>query len=130
MGSRTEEEKVTKTKVVNVKSNKPHDIYVGRGRGPIGDLGNPFSHLLYGIATYKAKDLPEALQKHKDWLEGRLVIPELAALREVVLRRIPNLQGMTLGCFCRPAEGFRGRWLCHAQTLAAMADRIKPEEVE
>lgn len=105
------------TKVVNKYHGEPYDIYVGRGQGSI--WGNPFSHKEGTLAHHKVASQEEAVLAYDRWVRTK---PEL-------MRRIPELRGRTLACFCRPKNGFQGRLLCHAQVLAALADGIRPEDV-
>lgn len=104
------------TRVTNVHY-EACDVFVGRG----GSLfGNPYSHREDTLAAYKVATREEALAKYTEWLKSQ---PTLLAL-------IPSLRGKSLGCYCRPAKGFRGKLMCHAQIIAGLADGIPPEEVE
>ena len=106
------------TRVVNKYHSESYDVYVGRGQGSI--WGNPFSHKEGTLAHFKVASQEEAVRAYERWIRTR---PEL-------MRRIPELRGRTLACFCRPKGGFQGRLLCHAQVLAALADGVRPEDVE
>lgn len=101
-----------------------YDVYIGRGKcpktGKRGIWGNPFSHKPGTLAKYKAKDLADSLQKHRDWLLNQ---PELMA-------KLHELKDKTLGCWCRPKGGFKGKWLCHGQTYISLIKGITPEEVD
>lgn len=111
------------TRVVNVMvPGVTYDVYIGRPNrrfGLNGKWGNPFSHKAHANAIL-CDTREEAITRYRDWLLGR---PELLAA-------IPELKGKTLGCWCRPAQGFRGKLYCHGQILAALADGIDPLEVE
>lgn len=82
--------------VVHCKKSK-FDVYVGRGHGSI--WGNPFV-----IGVDGTRD--QVIEKYRAWIQTR---PEL-------LKRIPELKGKTLGCWCAPKK-------CHAEVLAEMANK-------
>jgi hypothetical protein len=100
------------TTVVNL-TRASYDVYIGRpGKGKPArqcPWGNPF--VLGGDG-----DRATVLAKYEQWIMRQ---PQLLA-------RLGELRGKRLGCFCRPAEGFRGRVLCHGQILAALADGCRP----
>ncbi len=89
------------TKVVHCKI-EPYDIYIGRP----SEWGNPFSHLDIPNAI-KCQTRDEAVARYKEWL---LTKPEL-------LKRLPELKGKILGCWCSPNH-------CHGHILAEMADAL------
>lgn len=76
-------------KVVNIEVTLDYDVYIGRP----GFWGNPFK-------IGKDGDRAEVLKKYRAWLPQQ---PEL-------LRRLPELQGKTLGCYCKPED-------CHGDIL-------------
>ena len=89
------------TTVVN-RRVEPFDIYIGRG----SIWGNPYTHLTGATrAKYFVGSRDEAIEKYREHL---MDTPEL-------LRRIPELRGKRLGCYCKPAA-------CHGDILAEMAD--------
>lgn len=77
------------TTVVNIRYNA-YDIYIGRaGRGQDGYFGNPF-RLMPGEAR------GSTLERYKAYFNDRISIdPEFK-------RRIMELKGKILGCFCKP----------------------------
>jgi len=83
-----------KTKVVHCKK-EDYDVYIGRN----SIWGNPFS-----TGTYGRKGV---IMKYRVWLESQ---PQL-------LKRLKDLKGKTLGCWCKPLE-------CHGDVLAELADRL------
>lgn len=83
---------MNKTTVVHCKHDK-YDVYIGRG----SIWGNPFTVGMYGRKG--------AIQKYRQWLETQ---PHL-------VKKIPDLKGKRLGCWCRPFP-------CHGDVLAALAD--------
>ena len=82
-------------------------------------FGNPFKVQVFGRA--------QAVALHRAWLDGETISPDvrtkagltleaLTAARAVVLRRLPQLRGLSLGCYCaQPAPGEPD--LCHAAYL-------------
>jgi hypothetical protein len=106
------------TTVINIKSGKPYDEYVGReikrGKHNLeeSDWANPFK-------VGRDGTLEEVLQKYERYLlEER---PDLIA-------RLHELRGRPLACWCAP----EGRILtkgdplcCHGQVLARLADELE-----
>jgi hypothetical protein len=70
--------------------------------------------------------LPRVVALHRAWLLGEPVDvetgPRLAALREEVLRRLPELRGHNLACWCPQAKPGRPD-ICHALVLMELANR-------
>lgn len=97
----------TQTTVVNIKTCFTDNVYIGRaGHGQDGYFGNPFknSTRAINIAMYKMYFL------------GRLGIdPEFK-------RRVHELKGKKLGCFCHPLP-------CHGDVIAeylnSLNDNVK-----
>jgi hypothetical protein len=87
-----------RTKVVHVKVAR-YDVYIGRA--------NPRNHLPASIWRNPFKG-PHAIERYRKWL----MAPAQAWLR----KRLPELRGKILGCWCRPLE-------CHGDVLAKVADR-------
>lgn len=85
-----------KTRVVNIKSGEPYDVYIGRG----SKWGNP-----YRIGPDGSRD--DCLNGYFEYL---LHSPRL-------IMCLPELQGKRLGCFCKPSQ-------CHGDILAALADLL------
>lgn len=86
------------TRIVNLRVEK-YDVYIGRaGHGHDGYFGNPFS--LDGTASRVS-----VLLRYERWFYDRLDSdPEFK-------RRIHELKGKVLGCFCHPR-------LCHGHIIA------------
>lgn len=108
----------TKTTVVHVTKSR-YDVYIGRGQDPRrlltsededndvdGKWGNPFRIGRDGTRQ-------ECIQKYREWIVNQ---PELMAA-------LPELQGMRLGCWCRPG-------LCHGDILAELADKTVDDKVD
>lgn len=72
-------------------------LYIGRP----GPWGNPYSHEKDNLALYKVRNRAEAIECYEAWLLNR---PDLLA-------RLSELNGMWLGCWCRPKA-------CHGEVLA------------
>lgn len=102
------------TTVVSIRTadESEYDILVDRST----PFGNPFSHLSTECtsAIYRATSRYDAIRKHSQWLRQ----PEQAGLLERVKR---ELAGKVLACHCGENEIKRG--MCHAVTLARIADR-------
>ncbi len=81
------------TKVVHCKKH-PYDIYIGRP----SKWGNPFE-------IGKDGTRKEVIEKYKNWILGQ---PNL-------LDSLHELEGKTLGCFCKPKE-------CHGDILIELLD--------
>jgi hypothetical protein len=86
------------TKVVNIRYEE-YDVYIGRkGRGHDGYFGNPF---VLQIGEQRGS----SLEKYRVYFYERLETdPEFR-------RRIHELKGKTLGCFCKP-------YPCHGDIIA------------
>ena len=83
------------TTVINVKTGKRYDIYIGRG----SKWGNPF-HM------YSEKDRENVIEKYRKYLKSK---PDLIAAAKI------ELKNKILGCYCAPKS-------CHGDILAAIAD--------
>lgn len=89
-----------KTTVVNIYK-EPYDVYIGRaGKGQDGYFGNPFPLRNVDLAARK-----ECLDEYRKYFYERLrTNPEFK-------RRVLELKGKRLGCFCKPQ-------LCHGDVIA------------
>lgn len=103
------------TNVINIKHQKTwrQDGVEYIGRGSI--FGNP-----YMIGKDGTRDI--VIKKYTEWFYEK--IQELSFHKSVL-----NLKDKTLGCYCRPSDGFQGQLLCHGQIIAAYLDDIEPEDV-
>jgi hypothetical protein len=83
------------TRVVNLR-REPHDVYIGRpGKGQNGYFGNPFGVQEFGTA---------AMELYETYFRYRIKTDTEFS------RRVLDLQGKTLGCFCRPG-------ICHGDVI-------------
>lgn len=107
--------------VVNIKLGQDYDVYVGRaGQGQSGTFGNPYKSWTLGGGHEGTR---EAIRRF-----GHLFKAQLEG-DEVFAAQVEALRGKRLGCFCRPAEGFRGQLLCHAQVIAGYLNGCAPQEI-
>jgi len=104
------------TCVVNINLGEVYDVYCGRG----SPYGNEWSHRHGTQAKHIVPTLGEAIWQYEQDL---LKKPELVAQMK------GECTGKRLGCFCRPAKGFRGKLMCHCQIIAGLCDGVRPEEV-
>lgn len=110
------------TRVANIRDlppGFPDTVYVGRpGNGQSGYFGNP---------VVPGRVCPICRQVHAR-PEDTLGCFAVYARRRVETdptyrRRIADLRGKTLVCFCAPRP-------CHGDVLAALADELAPIEVD
>ena len=91
-----------KTRVVNLRQ-EDYDVYIGRaGRGQDGYFGNPFP---LGRQSRGA-----TIERYRGYFLNRLRTDERFA------RRVRELKGHTLGCFCKPHP-------CHGDVIAEYLDK-------
>lgn len=84
-------------KVVNLRFST-FDVYIGRaGKGQDGYFGNPF-------VLEREADRESVLRRYREYFYARLEVDE------EFKRRIHELDGKTLGCFCKPK-------LCHGDII-------------
>lgn len=91
------------SKVVNINSGEPYDIYVGRG----SKWGNPFSHLPNTSAPWPVESREDALRAYEDYLINKR--HDLVAAAKIELR------GKILACHCKPLD-------CHGDILFKIAN--------
>lgn len=84
------------TRVINIRSGKPYDIYIGRP----SRWGNPF-------VTGRDGTRAVVIGRYELWLQTQ---PSLLA-------DLHTLRGKTLACWCKPAP-------CHGDVLARLADSL------
>jgi Domain of unknown function (DUF4326) len=87
------------TRVINIKSKKPYDVYIGNRIRfhPQSMWGNPYSVKKYGRE--------KAVQLYREKL---LASP-------LLLSQIHELRDKTLGCWCKPDK-------CHGDVLVELVD--------
>lgn len=108
------------TKVVNIRKEKC-DVYIGRG----SQFGNPYTHLPIEKtkAGIQVKSRQEAIEKYREYFYD-LIENDPEFLDEVL-----RLKDKVLGCYCKPANGFCGKLLCHGQIIAGFLDDVLPESI-
>jgi len=98
----TDAPRTSPTRVVNLRSGEPSDIYIGRAnaryRLPRSPWANPFR---IGPDGHQE----QVLAKYRAWLMEQ---PGL-------LSQLPSLRGKILACWCKPLA-------CHGDILAELAD--------
>lgn len=94
---------MAKTRVVHVMREK-YDVYIGRP----GPFGNPYSHKPGTRAEFTVSTVEEAVSKYREYI---LQKPEL-------LEALPELQGKTLGCWCKIPENPNAP--CHGDVLVEL----------
>ena len=128
--SRTRSNKEETTFVLNISQSREEVkelqsqgryVYCGRTKGKVsnegtGFWGNPFPEKLFG--------LKECIKLHKEWLhngeEANTKLAE-AGSSELIgkgserLKRVSELKGKALGCYCKPKA-------CHCDYLAELAN--------
>lgn len=83
------------TKVINISSGEPYDVYIGRG----SRWGNPFV-----IGVHGSRE--ECIEQFK-----QLLIND-----ENLIKDIDKLEGKVLGCHCKPK-------LCHGDIYCDILNR-------
>jgi len=94
------------TNVINIKTNEPYDVYIGRG----SIYGNPYTHIKnrQTKATYIVATRKEAMEKYREYLLNN----------KELLARLEELRGKTLGCFCKPKS-------CHGDIIIDLLSKHK-----
>lgn len=101
------------TTVVSLRHDT-YDVYIGRaGKGQGGYFGNP-----YRPRDRSAQAVRECLEDYRRHFLGRVNNdPEFR-------RRVLELRGKRLGCFCAPPGGLTAAapFVCHGQVIAEWLD--------
>ena len=99
---------MTRTKVVNIAKAEEYDIYIGRtGHGYDGYFGNPFK-----VPPYTRSESIEAYNKY-----ARERVSKDPEFR----KRVKELYGKRLGCFCKPLA-------CHGDVLVKLTHQLNMED--
>lgn len=90
--------------------NEPYDIYIGRG----SKWGCPYTIIKDRptLASEIVDSKEEALSKYKEYVLNN---PEL-------IESLDELEGMTLGCFCKPEK-------CHGDILLELLTKKKLQKM-
>lgn len=81
----------------------PNSVSVARP----GKWGNPFR-----VGDFGIPDQAAAVERYREWLDGRVVGPERPASFE-------ELRGKNLACWCKPGSP------CHADVLLELANEVR-----
>lgn len=83
-----------------------YDVYIGRP----SKWGNPYTHLKdnHTLAEFVVSTREEAIAKYREYILGK---PEL-------LNDLHELEGKTLGCWCKPDS-------CHGDVLLELLSKEK-----
>ena len=87
-------------RVVHCKKEE-FDIYIGRG----SVWGNPYSHKEGTLAEHVVGSRQEAIEKFEEYLLSN----------DELMRKLPELKGKVLGCWCKPKS-------CHGDILLKYAN--------
>ena len=100
-----EDKKQTPTRVINLYK-EPYDVYIGRG----SKWGNPYTTIQDKdtMASEIVETSEEAISKYREHV---LNTPEL-------MESLDELEGKTLGCFCKPKP-------CHGDVLLELLTQKK-----
>lgn len=100
--------------VVNKKYYKQDCEYVGRP----SKLGNPYSHLDYGIAKFRCRTVEESISKYRYWIYQQIKLGNQDVKQE--LRRLIKIAkdgDLILGCWCVPFTD------CHAEIIKELIQK-------
>lgn len=90
------------TTVINLYKTRDYDVYIGRaGKGQDGYFGNP----------YKAGTRAENIKMFKAYFLAKLKTDPMFR------KRVLELKGKTLGCFCKPQA-------CHGDVIAKYLNNL------
>lgn len=91
------------TRVINIYKDRNYDEYIGRaGKGHDGYFGNP----------YKTENRAYNIKMFRAYFKARIKTdPEFK-------RRVHELKGKTLGCFCKPQD-------CHGDVYVEYLNKLK-----
>lgn len=91
------------TTVVNIYKDRNFDEYIGRaGKGKDGYFGNP----------YKAGTREENIKMYRAYFKAKIKTDP------VFKKRVHELKGKVLGCFCKPQA-------CHGDVIAEYLNKLK-----
>lgn len=100
------------TTVLNIYHGKPADVYIGRaGRGEDGYFGNPHPVGRSCPICKVEHQQEEAVEAYRVTFKARIEKdPEFK-------RRVTELRGKSLGCFCKPKP-------CHGDVIAEFLNTL------
>jgi hypothetical protein len=93
------------TKIVHC-NKEPYDVYIGRP----SKWGNPYTHHAdkETLAEFIVETRDEAIKKYKEYILNN----------EALLNDLHELEGKTLGCWCKPNS-------CHGDVLIELIEKNK-----
>jgi hypothetical protein len=94
--------------VININSEKPYDVYIGRP----SKWGNPFSHEDDNLAQFKVATRREAVEKYEIWIRDN----------PLLMGDLWELEDRVLGCWCKPK-------CCHGDILIKLLQEKKLEGI-
>lgn len=83
------------TTIINKRSGKPYDVYIGRG----SKWGNPFLIRVHGTRE-------EVLEMYRQYILSN----------EELMNSLPELKDKILACYCKPLK-------CHGDILIELIDK-------
>lgn len=95
-------------RVVNLNKEN-YDVFIGRG----SKWGNPFTHIKdkMTLADVIVDTREEAIERYREYLAGN----------QELLDSLDELEGKTLGCYCKPKT-------CHGDILLEFLSKRKIEK--
>lgn len=101
--------------IVNKYKHTPTecDLYIGRG----SPLGNLFSHVPSGLASYRVSTREEAVAKYSDWLQQNREKPVVKKALEDAVALHQKHGSLNLVCFCAPK-------LCHGEVIKKVLEEM------
>ena len=100
----------TQTTVVHCKK-EDYDVYIGRP----SLWGNPWSHKEGTQAEYKVETREDSVDCYRQWLKGTDFEDVLQDKRRAIMKRLQELKGKKLGCWCSPSS-------CHGDVLSELVE--------
>lgn len=96
-------------RVVNLNHDE-YDVFIGRG----SKWGNPFTHIKdkATLADFIVETREEAIESYREYILNN----------KELMEALPELEGKTLGCFCKPLS-------CHGDILLQLLTKRKLNKI-